>query len=368
VVPSYIPPSVLRLLDRLVDTPVAVTDAALTLLLGSSTRGRHTEEEQRALEIGMVSELRSAAGRYPADRQLRRLITELRATLGTALRRWRDRLSPLDVGRTSRPGRRATGLRREELAELAGLSVDYVVRLEQGRATSPSAQVVASLARALQLEPVERDYAYRLAGLLPPQEGTISTHVPAGVQRMLARLGEFPVGVFSADWTLLSWTPSWAVLMGDPSARTPVERNLVRSVFAPGPSRLAAWPVLQDGDALKPALVADLRTALVDYPRDRALIDLVAEMRSTSAEFTRLWDEGEVGPHVSARKTVVHPQVGEVKCDCDVLTVPGCDIRLVVYTVAAGSVDAEKLEFLRVTNGVGADGPSPPGPGLFSTR
>ncbi|MFF4488904.1 helix-turn-helix transcriptional regulator [Streptomyces sp. NPDC001544] len=277
-------------------------------------------------------------------------------TLGTALRRWRDRLSPVDVGRTPRPGRRAVGLRREELAELAGLSVDYVVRLEQGRATSPSAQVVASLARALQLEPVERDHAYRLAGLLPPQAGTISTHVPTGVQRMLARLGEFPVGVFSADWTLLSWTPAWAALLGDPSARTPVERNLVRAVFATGPSGLAAWPVLKDGDTLSPALVADLRTALVDHPRDQGLIDLVAEMRSTSAEFARLWDEGAVGPHVSARKTVVHPQVGEVTCDCDVLTVPGSDIRLVVYTVAAGSLDAEKLEFLRVTNGVRASG------------
>ncbi|MGO4422027.1 helix-turn-helix domain-containing protein, partial [Streptomyces sp. MCAF7] len=230
-------------------------------------------------------------------------------TLGTALRRWRDRLSPIDVGRTSQPGRRAVGLRREELAELAGLSVDYVVRLEQGRATSPSAQVVASLARALQLEPMERDYAYRLAGLLPPQEGTISTHVPAGVQRMLARLKEFPVGVFSADWTLLSWTPAWAVLLGDPGARTHVERNLVRTAFATGPRGLAAWPVLQDDDSLSPALVADLRTALVDYPRDRGLIDLVAELRSTSAEFTRLWDEGVVGPHVSARKTIVHPQV-----------------------------------------------------------
>ncbi|QNP68195.1 helix-turn-helix domain-containing protein [Streptomyces roseirectus] len=272
-------------------------------------------------------------------------------TLGTALHRWRDRLSPADVGLASRPGRRAVGLRREELAELAGLSVDYVVRLEQGRATSPSAQVVASLARALQLQPLERDHAYRLAGLLPPPEGTVSTHVPAGVQRMLARLGEFPVGVFSADWTMLSWTPGWSVLMGDPGTRTPKERNLARAVFAAGPTGLASWPVLQEDDSLKPALVADLRTALVGYPRDHGLAGLVEELRSTSAEFARLWDEGAVGPHVSARKTVVHPQVGEVVCDCDVLTVPGCDIRLVVYTVAAGSADAEKLEFLRVTNG-----------------
>lgn len=183
---------------------------------------------------------------------------------------------------------------------------------------------------------------------------------------MLARLGEFPVGVFSADWTLLSWTPAWAVLLGDPGALTQAERNLVRAVFTTGPRGLAAWPVLNDGDALNRALVADLRTALVDHPRDRGLIDLVADLRS-STEFTRLWDEGAVGLHVSSRKIIVHPQVGEVTCDCDVLTVPGCDVRLVVYTVAAGSVDAEKLEFLRVTNGVSAEGSSPAVPGPFST-
>lgn len=278
-----------------------------------------------------------------------------------ALRRWRDRLSPLDVGRPARPGRRAAGLRREELAELAGLSVDYVVRLEQGRATSPSAQVVASLARALQLEPTERDHAYRLAGLLPPRDGMIDTHVPAGVQRMLARLGEFPVGVFSVDWTLLFWTPPWAALLGDPSTLTQSERSLVRAVFAKGTGcrGLAAWPVLHDRDSLTRALVADLRAAQVDYPGDRGLNDLLEELRSSSAEFARLWDEGAVSRHVSARKTIVHPQVGEVTCDCDVLTVPGCDVRLVVYTAAAGSEDAEKLEFLRVTNGLPADSSSP---------
>lgn len=83
---------------------------------------------------------------------------------------------------------------------------------------------------------------------------------------MLARLGEFPVGVFSADWTLLSWTPAWAALLGNPTARTQAERNLVRTAFATGRRTLAAWPVRHDGDALRPALVADLRPALVDYP------------------------------------------------------------------------------------------------------
>ncbi|MBM9469064.1 helix-turn-helix transcriptional regulator [Nakamurella leprariae] len=273
-------------------------------------------------------------------------------TLGTALRRWRDRLSPRDVGLPDRPGRRAAGLRREELADLAGLSVDYVIRLEQGRATHPSAQVVASLARALQLQPTERDHAHRLAGLLPPAAGTVSRHVPPGVQRMLSRLGDFPVGVFSADWTLLMWTPAWAVLIGDPTDRSDADRNLIRAVFAGRTGGLSGWPVRQHDDVgLPSALVADLRTALVDHPDDPDLPALIAEMRATSADFAQLWDQGAVGRHVSSRKTIEHPDVGDITCDCDVLTVPGSDVRLVVYTVADGSTDAERLEFIRVTAG-----------------
>ncbi len=269
--------------------------------------------------------------------------------LGGALRRWRDRLSPLDVGLPVRAGRRAAGLRREELADLAGLSVDYVVRLEQGRAEHPSAQVVAALARALQLSTDERDHAFRLAGLLPPADGTVSRHVPPGVQRILSRLQEFPVGVFDAAWTLLHWTPSWEALIGDPTTLPPEDRNLARALF--GGTGLARHPVRHADPGMPAAIVADLRAALADHPRDRPLAGLVADLRRDSPEFSRLWDVGAVGRHVSARKTIEHPDVGDVTCDCDVLTVPGSDVRLVVYSAATGSVDAEKLEFLRVTRG-----------------
>ena len=109
---------------------------------------------------------------------------------------------------------------------------------------------------------------------------------------------------------------------------------------------------------LQDALVSDLRSALVDHPRDPGLAALVTELRATSAPFAELWDRGLVGVHVSARKTIEHPQVGDVTCDCDVLTVPGSSLRIVVYTVATGSRDAEELEFLQVTHGV----PLTPGP------
>ena len=115
--------------------------------------------------------------------------------LAATLRAWRDRLSPSAVGLPSGNARRAPGLRREELAELTRISVDYVVRLEQGRASTPSAQVVAALARALQLTHYERDHLYRLAGLVPPGDGEISDHIPPGVHRVLNRLGDAAVAV-----------------------------------------------------------------------------------------------------------------------------------------------------------------------------
>ncbi|MET9564043.1 helix-turn-helix domain-containing protein [Streptomyces tauricus] len=110
--------------------------------------------------------------------------------LGAMIRTWRDRLPPSAAGLPTARGRRTAGLRREELADLAGMSVDYIVRLEQGRATTPSASVVASLARALQLSTAERDHLYRLADLVPPTHGTVLDHLPPGVQRVLARLAD----------------------------------------------------------------------------------------------------------------------------------------------------------------------------------
>lgn len=291
-------------------------------------------------------------------------------TLATALRRWRDRLSPLDVGLPVRGARRAAGLRREELADLAGLSVDYVVRLEQGRATSPSAQVVGTLGRALQLDRTERDHLFRLAGLLPPADGLVSTHVPPGIARMVARLAELPQAVFTADWTLLSWTPMWAALLGDPLRLVGNGRNLVRAVFAPddpaagasgGSDGLAAWPVRHETPAeveeFRRALVSDLRSASVTYPRDPGLSRLVTDLRSSSADFARLWETGALGVHESTRKTVAHPVLGEVEIDCDVLTAPGSGVRLVVYSAATSSPAAAALEFLRVTSGL-HDGPT----------
>ncbi len=250
-------------------------------------------------------------------------------------------------------GRRAPGLRREELAQLAGLSVDYILRLEQGRARNPSAQVVGALARALQLSRAERDELYRRAGLLPPQDGTIGTHVPPGIQRLTARLGDVPIGVFAADWTLVWWNGMWSALHGDPSMVPAGERNLARAVFGAGAARASIRPFRSDRaeGAFAASIVADLKDAMSRYPADARLDRLVHDLRTTSEAFAQLWTRATASQHTSDRKTIRHPEIGDITLDCDVLVVPGADLRMVTYTAAAGSDDAGKLDLLRVTNG-----------------
>ncbi|MFD2795226.1 helix-turn-helix transcriptional regulator [Promicromonospora vindobonensis] len=271
-------------------------------------------------------------------------------TFGALVHRWRDRLSPVDAGLPRSVRRRAPGLRREELAQLAGLSVDYVLRLEQGRATRPSVQVVASIARTLQLSRAERDQLYAAAGHLPPRDGTVSRHVPASVQRLTSRLGDYPIAVFAADWTLLWWNTVWTALHGDPTALPEGERNLARTVFGSGRGRAALRPsVSQAGqDVFAAAVVADLREAASRYPLDEQLGALVAELRRESALFDRHWTTGEAARHLADRKTIRHPEVGDVTLDCDVLLVPDADLRVVTYTAAEGSADAGRLDLLRV--------------------
>jgi transcriptional regulator with XRE-family HTH domain len=273
------------------------------------------------------------------------------AGLGATIRTWRDRLPPsaaaLPVGRT----RRTSGLRREELADLAGLSVDYVVRLEQGRATTPSAQVVGSLARALQLTVPERDHLYRLAGLVPPAQSAISDHIAPGVNRLLSRLGDVAVAVFAADWQLIWWNRTWAALLGDPSTWPPRLRNFARDRFPVegGPTRLAWCPVIeQDPDGTDVAVVSDLRRATGRFPGDTRLTGLIEELAAGNERFAALWADGTVGAHREDAKTVEHPSVGPIAIDCDTLTDGDTEHKIVIMTAAAGSRDETNLRLAAV--------------------
>jgi transcriptional regulator with XRE-family HTH domain len=265
---------------------------------------------------------------------------------GRAVRRWRDRVSPEAAGLPVGGQRRAPGLRCEELAGLAGISVDYVTRLEQGRASHPSTQVVEALARALRLSPTEQAHLFRLAGLAPPGSETAPGYITPSVQRLLDRLAGTPVAVHDAYWTLLVANPPYAALMGDPSGWRGNERNGVWRNFLGSPSRVRHTP--ESRRALEAALVADLRAAAARYPADQRLRRLVAELHARSNRFAQLWDSGAVGRHEAARKTIDHPHIGVVTLDCDVLTVAGSDLHIMIYTAEPDTEDAERLALATV--------------------
>ncbi|AXG81298.1 helix-turn-helix transcriptional regulator [Streptomyces paludis] len=292
--------------------------------------------------------------------------------LGTALHRWRDRIPsaetgpPADAsresgaaGRAGEPkeagepdetpgagGERPAGLGLTELARLTGLSMDYLGRLEEGRATSPSAQVLASLARALRLSEDERRHLFLLAGQSPPALGRVSELVPPSVRRLLGRLGGTPVGVYDASWNLLTWNPLWAALVGDPSGIPARGRNAAWQHFTGQPSRVTHTPEQEAG--FEAALVADLRAATVHYPTDVRLRFLIGELRRASARFGALWNSRIAGSHSTGISTVLHPDVGPLTVDRDTFTVPGCDLRISAYSAAPGSEAAEKLRLLDV--------------------
>ena len=246
---------------------------------------------------------------------------------------------PADAGLPEGGTRRAPGLRREEVASLAGVSVDYLARLEQGRARHPSASVLGPLARALRLSDDERAHLFRVAGHTEPQSGRLRRHPTPGVQRVLDRLADTPVIVTDAAWGIVAANPLAAALLGDP-----LEGNVARRHFSGAPTRVVRSA--EDEERFELELVAGLHTAAARYPDDAEVAALVAELRDASPRFAALWDERPVAEHVASHKTIRHPEVGDVTLDCDILMVAGSDLRIVVYTAAPGSADARALALL----------------------
>jgi transcriptional regulator with XRE-family HTH domain len=242
-----------------------------------------------------------------------------------------------------RPRRRATGLRREELAALAGISVDYLTRLEQGRATAPSAQVVEALARALRLPDAARDLLYQLAGHAAPGPGIVPCRLTPSVQRLLDRLAYTPLVVYDAMWTLVMANAPYDALMGVTSAWRGIERNAIwRNLLGPASRVVHTTQEQADHEA---RLVADLRLTASRYPADRALRQLVSDLAAQSPRFAELWNSNTPPPQpdTSKRKTIDHPAVGRITLDCDTLIVALDDLRMTVYTAEPGTDDAERL-------------------------
>jgi len=264
--------------------------------------------------------------------------------LAGCLRSWRERLTPGEAGLPASRGRRTPGLRREEVAGLAGVSLDYLARLEQGRAHSPSPSVLASLARALRLTDDERTHLFRLAGHVEPGPGTINRHITPSLQRLLDRLADIPVMVVDAAGEVVAANPLANALMGDLSGASRRERTIPWRHFSGMPSRLERTP--EEHAEAEEAMAADLRDALGRFPHDEYLNELITDLLELSPRFAALWEKRPIARTPSRQKTFNHPEIGTITLDCDALAVQGTDLNVIVYTAPSGSPDAETLALL----------------------
>lgn len=251
--------------------------------------------------------------------------------LARFLRDRRERLAPETAGVSSAGRRRTPGLRREEVAELASMSVDYYVRLEQARGPHPSPRILESLAGALQLGHAERAHLFRLAGVLPTPPAGPSHQVRPYVADLLHRLPQTAVIVTAADYDVIAFNPLARTLLGelgDPGARV----NLARRRFL-HPEQVRTT----DTGGFAEYVVARLRAAVDRYPDDPRLRALVAELGSASTEFTEVWASNPVRAPGHRTKHLEHPEVGTLRVNCDVLTIPEDDQQVVFMTADPGS-------------------------------
>ncbi|MEU7634173.1 helix-turn-helix transcriptional regulator [Nocardia sp. NPDC049220] len=269
-----------------------------------------------------------------------------RAQFADFLRRRREQLTPADIGLPPGVRRRTPGLRRDEVAMLAGMSTDYYTRLEQARGPRPSTTVLAALARALRFSSDERDYLYHLCDHAPPGREFTDKHVGPGLMHLLAKLDDTAAMVVTDLGEELVQNRMHTLLVGDHSELRGWERFHAYRWFADVGTR-AIFPE-EDWDRLARQHVADLRATAARRAGDADVAEFITKLRSVSMEFNRLWNEHEVAVRLSDTKQFLHPRVGLIDTVCETLLTPNAAQRLLVFLPRPGTDAAEKLELLRV--------------------
>jgi transcriptional regulator with XRE-family HTH domain len=260
--------------------------------------------------------------------------------LADFLRRRRELLHPADVGLPDGARRRTPGLRREEVAQLAGMSTDYYSRLEQSRGANPSEPIIASLARALRCDLDERDHLYNLAGLAPPLRWA-GRHISPGLLALVSRLTDIPV-IICTDLDEILWQNDLAdVVIGGGAGR-----NLTWLWFTE-PDIRRIFPE-EDWDVHSASHVADLRATYSRRMGDRDITELVDALAARSEEFRALWDLHEVAVRRLPRKRFLNAEVGDLDLTCETLLTPAADLRVRAFFPLEGTDAREKLDLLRV--------------------
>ncbi|SOD71073.1 helix-turn-helix protein [Jatrophihabitans sp. GAS493] len=269
-----------------------------------------------------------------------------RVELAEFLRLRRESLRPADVGLAPGVRRRTPGLRREEVAQLAGMSTDYYSRLEQARGPHPSDQMLASLARALRLDADQHDHLFYLAGATPPPRRSSAGHLRPGLVRLADHLDDVPVCIIS-DLDEVLWQNSTADLVFGPLSPCPGrERNFTWQWFT-DPQRRLRYPV-EDRRRHATAHVNDLRATAARRGGDPDVESFVADLRAASAEFDELWRRHDVAARQFDRKRIEHPEVGRLELTCEVLLTPSADVRMLVFFPTEGTDARDRLDLLRV--------------------
>lgn len=256
------------------------------------------------------------------------------------IRQQRHSLTPHQVGLPSTVHRRTPGLRRQEVAQLAGISIDYYIKLEQGRGATPSAQVLSALARALLLSHDERNYLFHLAGNTAPQTTEPSTTVSSSVRFLIENMPEVPAYVVDAAWNVLAWNDLAEYFIGELIRMPPADRNLARWMFR-APANHPHWSS-PSSRAFAQIVAADLRSSFLRYPHFADINMLTAELDSTSPLFRELWQRKFVSvPAVQKKLTI--PDRGDFFFECQMLRIADTGQQLVTYCAEPGSPVREAL-------------------------
>lgn len=265
-----------------------------------------------------------------------------RAGLAELLRTRRDRLTPADVGLPAGSRRRTAGLRREEVAQLAGVSATYYTFLEQGRDVRPSRQVVAALAGALRLSPAERAHLFQLAGIpLAADDQDLAETVDPVVGTLVSRLDPFPAYVKGGRWDVLAANRAARALFTDWAALAPGDRNKVWWMFTDP----AARKVYVEWEQEASDLLGRFRAAAARRPDDPAFTTLIERLHQASPEVRDWWPRYEVRPVGSGTKRLHHPALGDVAFQHTVLQVADHPEQMLVYFTTS-EVPADKLAAL----------------------
>ncbi|MGW0197979.1 helix-turn-helix transcriptional regulator [Nonomuraea sp. NPDC003201] len=266
--------------------------------------------------------------------------------LGDFLRQRRDTLTPLQAGLPSGGRRRAPGLRRDEVAALAHMSVTYYERLEQGRGPQPSAAMLAGLTMALQLNDDERDHLYRLAGQASPVAPDSEGYVDPGLLSVLRAVEATTPGYIADDLgTVVAQNTLNLALFGRFTGLPGWEGNLVWRWFTSPRWRFVLEPEDQHEQTGR-AYVADLRAIVAQREHDETAAALVADLRTASAEFVQMWEEHQVSALHCSTKHVDDERVGLLDLECAVVTSPLSRQRMLLLFPLAGTDTALRLERL----------------------